>query len=109
MKELAEKVAKKLGWTRYKGWDGIFYHPERHDSIRGDIDPRTIDEADFLSWPTVGLAIADAREREWDVEWTCGMVNFTNEYRRFCTIAYSTTEHGDIIAILKAYVEIPDE
>ena len=107
MKELAEKVAKKLGWTRHKGWDGTFYHPERHDSIRGDIDPRTIDEADFLSWPTVGLAIADARERGANPLYNGIYAKFWGKFGE--TNNYDCEKHGDIIAILLAYVEIPDE
>ena len=90
-RELAEKVAKKLGWHEVN-----IFNKDR-----------------VFSWPTVGLAIEDARERGWVFETghEGKTVYFFNYYHfhNDMTETYTIEEHGMVKAILLAYSEIPDE
>ena len=88
-KELADKVAKKLGWKE----------------LPNDI------EAFILSWTTVGLVIEDAKDKGWMLivtpEWVWFQTDQFSHYGILPTEHECLKEHGYVKAILLAYLEIP--
>ena len=99
-KQLAEKVAGHLGY------------PHTGESLDGtwlmwkDGKPVYIN---IISWPTVGLAIAQAREWGWSMELSCGEVSFyiRDNFEGTQTNSHDVDKLGDIIAILSAFAQIP--
>lgn len=85
-KQLAEKVAKLLGW-----------HPSR------------CREAVF-TWSTVGLMIEDMEREGWEVDWGRNLIDFCvwdavgAKIIKY-TESYNIAKHGYHIAIAKAFVE----
>jgi len=104
-KELAEKVALKLGW------------------ILNNNKTRWIDDNGFLkssanklsenifSWPTFGLIVEKAESMGWGIQmgnfiWFERLVN--NSYYDHTQKDFSIKEHGHIKACCLAFCEIPD-
>ena len=99
-KDLAKKVAEKLGWRTYT-WQEQVYAPE----IKGFV------VVDFEDWKLFGLMVEKAESMGWRVEWDTIMFRFHNnrseEQPDFeCTEDYSTKEHGHIKACALAFIEI---
>lgn len=104
-RELAEKVAEKLGWIVVSGDSpfGKCWHDENGDHQFED---------DFFSWHTFGLMVEDAERRGWLMVCSGGSIYFdacdsVGCYRE--TDHYLFKEHGHIKACALAYVEITDE
>jgi hypothetical protein len=109
-KELAEKVAEKLGWhfdTERKAY-ARFIDGQFDGWICSYLDL----EERIFSWPTFGLMVEDAERRGWCVVIYGGdRIEFhrMNAKEHTITTAYDYTRHGHIKACALAYVEIPNE
>lgn len=97
-KQLAEKVARCLGWRQEElGWMMRYDESVMNEDFQGQI----------FSWPTVGLAIAQARAWGWRIDWQLRGVLFQKSGSNKFTKRYDDEVLGDITAILSAFAEIP--
>jgi hypothetical protein len=97
-KELAEKVAKKLGGEFVECGD------ELHFSKDGFIEGAN----SFYDWPTFGLMVEDAERRGWLPTWNYGRFQFDEIAGIGHTEVYHSVQHGHIKACALAYLQIPD-
>lgn len=119
-KELAEKVARMLGWE-LKWWYSEKYRSGMY--LMADVE-RPVYSADFpvgqedvedfiFSWEIAGLCIDKARDMGWECRIDHDGVVFGVPYKdpaiytKF-TPTFSTEEHGHIKAIIKAFSEMPE-
>ena len=120
LRELAEKVAERLGWElvgntyNYKE-DHPDWHPEvnfvraQFDQMSISITPDNLN-SEIFSWPTFGLIIEDAEKRGWRILWDTAVIQFHNNRQEddpdyIGTMEYFTTEHGIIKATALAFLE----
>lgn len=104
-KEIAEKVAKKLGYHKHK----TFGHWV--DANNMNIMPRTNSclEQHIFSWPTAGICIEKARDMGWEliVPWD-EELHFAR-HGTGTTKVFNHIEHDYVKAIIYAFSEIPNE
>jgi hypothetical protein len=124
-KELAEKVAEKLGWSKGKHGNQVWFKP---CGYLGNVPTQTpvmtgaypeLEDVIFKDWNTFGLMIEKADEMGWRLySGTCidiyepvfWFVRYWNNGESATeTSPHSTKKHGHIKACALAFVELPND
>jgi hypothetical protein len=105
-KELAEKVAEKLGWlsTGQTGW----YVPEEMLDWDYPVDCIIHGRAVF-TWSTFGLMVEDAERRGWRLKINRGWISFYKPAMFNQNETDPLEWDATVKACALAYVEIPDK
>ena len=82
-KELAEKVAEKLGLSWYQAGDNSY-----QIYMKGNMTSQPL-----FSWPTFGLMVEKAEEMGWKINWVADNISFSkNDGEFLATSQYLTGE-----------------
>ena len=111
-KELAEKVAEKLGWKRLNDLLHGGIDLSNDNFVRQILGPHYAD--DFEVWKVFRLMVEKAEEmgyclRIWDTTISFMLDCSQDKRDRLPTHTYSWKEHAHIKACCLAFIEIPDK